>query len=241
MSRRVAFTPELTPNVVHVYDFRLTESFDYVTQALARLDDTERSQAERFATATLKRRYVVSHARLRETLAQYLALDACAIRFSQSEFGKPALDAVHSSEIKFNLSHSGERCAIAITRDTEVGIDVELNRPLADWRAIASRFFSELESCALEQLPECLRERAFFGVWTRKEAYIKALGVGLSLDLAAFAVEVDPLKPARLLWARDDLPSRFWLADFDVGAEYCGAVACPGSHFELIRCSAGTP
>ncbi|HEY5957984.1 MAG TPA: 4'-phosphopantetheinyl transferase superfamily protein [Polyangiaceae bacterium] len=229
----------LTPDVIHVYDFKLTEDAKFVERALETLDDEEQTQAARYATVALKRRHVVSHGRLRETLGQHLGLAPSDVHYTKGELGKPALHPNHCSSLMFNLSHSGERCVIAVTREKEVGIDVEYRRALPDWKAIASRFFSEREYAALSQLPESVRARAFFTIWTRKEAYIKALGLGLSLDLSTFAVEVDPRKPAQLLWARDEAQGKghVWLGDFDVGDDYCATVAGRGDHFDLVLCS----
>src|SRR4029077_13081267 len=119
--------------------------------------------------------------------------------------GKPALsDESGSNGVKFNASHSDGRLLVAIARGREVGIDVERRRPVADWRGLAGRYFAAAEVAALDRLDEADREQAFFRCWTRKEAYIKAHGLGMSLPLDQFAVSVAAGEPARLLSTAHD-------------------------------------
>ncbi len=217
----------LDPMAVHVYDVDLSFAEDELGALLKLLDDRELMQAGRFATPDLKRKFVASHGTVRLALSRYLNVLPSDIQFIEGKHGKPQLAPSHASEILFNLSHSGEKCLIAITLGREVGIDVERLRPLADWRDIAQRFFSERESNRLYALPPELTNLGFFATWSRKEAYIKALGLGLALDLGAFEVEVDPRAEARLLWARNESegPTQWLMRDIAVGPEYRASLA----------------
>ena len=127
-----------------------------------------------------------------------------SISLEYNPWGKPALAAGFAdSDIRFNLSHSHGVAAYAIARGREVGVDVEMLRPDFASGGIAERFFSRTEIESLRSLPREHQTRAFFVCWTRKEAYVKALGCGLSIDLGSFDVSLRPEeRPALLRWRR---------------------------------------
>jgi 4'-phosphopantetheinyl transferase len=229
------FASTISPPEVDVYHIGPSLDELEIERFVSLLDSSEQAQAARFATAALRRSYVAYHGNLRLALSQYLGIEPNEIRFVRGPHGKPALDPSHGSTLRFNLSHSGERGLIAVTEDREVGIDVERIRALDDWREIATRFFSQRETVRLSSLPRTLVRTAFFATWSRKEAYVKALGLGLALDLGAFEVEVDPREQARLLWTLDDPtgPDQWCMSDIDVGPEYCAAVAVQGQHCRI--------
>jgi 4'-phosphopantetheinyl transferase len=225
---------------VYLYEVDLASAPTELGELLKLLDDRELAQAQRFATPELKRKYVVSHGSVRLALGRYLDVLPSDVRFVEAPHGKPQLDPCHASEVQFNLSHSGEKCLIAISAGSPVGVDVERLRPLEDWREIAQRFFSEREYQRLLALPVGLVNVAFFATWSRKEAYIKALGLGLALDLSAFEVEVDPRTEARLVWTRDaaEGPTRWAMRDISVGPHYRAALAVRGQHCNVVRMEA---
>jgi 4'-phosphopantetheinyl transferase len=161
------------------------------------LDAGERARAERFVFERHRRRFTAARGLLRETLAAELGGDPAALRFEYGPRGKPRLAAGSDDGLRFNVSHSGELLLIALARGAELGVDVEAVRPDIDHAAIARRFFSACEQAALLALPDPLRARGFFAIWTRKEAYVKLLGGGLSIPLDGFDVSLD--EPARLL------------------------------------------
>jgi 4'-phosphopantetheinyl transferase len=163
----------------------------------AELDERERARAERFVLERHRRRFTAARGLLRETLAAELALDPRALRFEYASHGKPRLAAAHGGELSFNLSHSEDRLLIALGRGVELGVDIEGVRDDIDHAAIARRFFSSSEGEALLAQPERSRAAAFFAIWTRKEAYIKLVGGGLSIPLASFDVSLG--EPPRLL------------------------------------------
>jgi 4'-phosphopantetheinyl transferase len=175
---------------------------DRLGELEATLSDDERERAGRFRFDRDRRRYVAARGTLREVLAARLGAEPAALRFDYGEQGKPVLRPEHGGrELFFNVAHSGDRGAFAVGVVPAIGIDVEVVRPVRDARSIATRFFSRQESAAIDALPPALRLQAFFLCWTRKEAFIKALGEGLSHPLDAFAVSVAPGEPARLLYA----------------------------------------
>jgi len=155
--------------------------------ALTVIDRWERAQAERFRFERDRRRFIVRRAQLRRLLASHVGADAAALRFETNPFGKPRL----AGGPHFSLSHSGERMMVAIA-DVEVGCDIEWIDPALAWRPLAETLFAAAERVALAALPEPEARAAFFRCWARKEAFVKALGLGLSYPLDAFAVSVSP-------------------------------------------------
>jgi 4'-phosphopantetheinyl transferase len=166
----------------------------------ALLDSDERAQSERFRFERDRRRYLVSHAAGRHILARYLGAGPADLRFVRQAHGKPVLDpGRHPEGIHFNLTHGGELALLAVTRAGPVGVDVEPVRRLDDALSVARHFFAADELAALRRVHGTPFEaESFFRCWTRKEAFIKAIGEGLSFPLDAFTVSLLPDEPLRL-------------------------------------------
>ena len=196
-------------------------------RATALLCPAERERASRFVFERDRRRFIVARARLRELLGDRLGVCPAAIEFTYGPCGKPALAPrfAHSG-LRFNVSHSGDVAVHALSWEREIGVDVEIVRALSDADEIAARFFSPAEHEAYRDLDPLERPVAFFNCWTRKEAFIKALGYGLGYPLSAFDVTLVPGEPARILrvgnGAGDDCG--WTLQSFDPGAGLAGAV-----------------
>lgn len=167
--------------------------------AAAVLSRDERARAQRFACVRDTRRFIVARARLRQFLGSLLSLQPAAIEFSYGPNGKPALAARHRTRLRFNVAHSGDVAVFVAAMGREVGVDIEVVRPLADADDVASWAFSARERADYFSLPAAARPVAFFNCWTRKEAVVKAMGDGLRFPLAAFDVSLAPSAPARLL------------------------------------------
>jgi 4'-phosphopantetheinyl transferase len=164
------------------------------------LSPEELAHARRFLSASHGQRYVVAHGRLRQLLAPLLRMEPAAIEFAAGADGKPQLaGAAAASELSFNLSHSAAWGLVGWSWQRDIGVDVEAWRAMRDAAALVRRYFSAAEIAGWEALPQELREQAFFNLWTRKEAYVKALGRGLSLSLASFDVSHENGSGARLL------------------------------------------
>lgn len=138
--------------------------------------------------------------------------------------------------MQFNLSHSGEMALVAVTRLGAVGVDVEQVRPLDDMMGIAGQFFAPGERARLAEMPSPHRQRAFFDCWTRKEAYIKGIGLGLSRPLDQFEVAFAPGEPARLLSVAPDPDdvARWSLYGFNPASGYAAALAVQGHGWRLL-------
>lgn len=202
------------------------------------LSGDEKDRAQRFHFERDRKRYVASRGLLRIILSRYLRADAAALRFEYNDYGKPAIaGGSEPLAISFNLSHSHELALYAVTSGRRIGIDVEFMRSdLAD-EQIAERFFAPQEVREIRSLSPEHRAEAFFNCWTRKEAFIKARGEGLSLPLHKFQVSLAPGAPAVLVHTADDPEEtlRWRLQALAPGSGYAGAVAVEGHEWEL-RC-----
>lgn len=181
---------------IHIARFRLDEPFD---GAIDLLDRAERTRAERFVFDCDRRRFIAAHAWLHVTLGQYLGRAPKSLLFGADEHERPRLlNADIPFDVRFSLSHAGERALLAIAVGRHVGIDIEKERPV-DVLELARRFFSAKETEALQALAPADRRSAFFRCWTRKEAFIKALGTGLRFPLDSFEVSVHDDRAPQLL------------------------------------------
>jgi len=188
-------------------------------------DETER--ARRFHFEPDRRRFAGGRLALRRILAAYLAVAPRAIELRTWPNGKPALAASHGSALRFSLSHSGEVALVAVAAGIEVGVDVELRRPLPDLESLVARYFSSPERAAIEAVPAGRRLEAFFDYWTAKEAYLKAGGDGLARRLDAFDIVLDEAAAPRLVEVRDRPGDerRWTLGRLAVDPVYAAAVA----------------
>ena len=214
---------------VHVWRVALDQpgtSLDRLRRVLS-VDEMERAQGFHFDKD--RHAFIVARGALRTILGRYLDMAAGDVRFCYNPYGKPAL-ARELGAIRFNLSHSGNLALCAVARDRDVGIDVERIRRVPKFEQIASRYFSARERSELGTLPADQKLHAFFSCWTRKEAYIKARGQGLSLPLDRFSVSLRPGVPATITRCeKDPRDVRFWsLRDVCPGGDYVAAVAAEG-------------
>jgi 4'-phosphopantetheinyl transferase len=224
---------------VHVWRVSLEQSPEVVERLRSLLSVDEQSRADRFHFKSDRCHFIVARGCLRIILGRYLEMAPAEIRFSYADHGKPQLanSIAQSRELKFNLAHSGRLALYAFTRIGEIGVDLEHIRPEFTGDNIANRFFSPAEVDCLSRLPALARHEAFFNCWTRKEAFIKAKGMGLSLPLDQFDVTLEPSEPATLLRTRwdEEEAARWSLEAIDAGEGYVAAVAVEG-HDRQLSC-----
>jgi 4'-phosphopantetheinyl transferase len=203
-------------------------SVSTLATALARwegvLSAEERARAARYHFEKDRRRSIVSRGVLRHLLSGYVGVAPAALRFAVSRYGKLSLEP---SAVWFNVSHSADSIIYAITTIGPVGIDIEQVRPLSDRELVAHRVFSPREWASYDTTPEPLRDQQFFHGWTRKEAFIKAIGEGLSHPLDAFDVALTSGAPAQLLAINGDraAAAAWTLQDIAVEPPYVAALA----------------
>lgn len=191
-----------------------------VCAAAALLSDAERLRASRFSFPRDRRRYVLNRAALRRLLGERLGVAPAAVELVYGGRGKPALaPRLRASGLRFNLSHCEDVAVYAFSTDGEIGVDVEAVREMSDADDVAARFFSRREHAAYRALDPRDRPLGFFQCWTRKEAFVKALGDGICHPLDRFAVSLAPGEPARFLHI-DPTPgdSRRWRVESFVPA-----------------------
>jgi len=218
-------------NEVHVWRAQLELPSSQGQWLRGLLTGDELDRANRFSFEMDRQRFIAARGILRSILSRYIPIYPGHLRFYYDQYGKPFLDPEFSSYLlNFNLSHSGSMALYAITRNMEVGVDVERVRSDFEYEEIAERFFSANEVAILRTIPTEKKLEAFYDCWTRKEAYIKAHGKGLSLPLDSFDVSFAPGEPPMLLITKDEPQecSLWTLLELRPGLGYIGALAVKG-------------
>ncbi|HXS69450.1 MAG TPA: 4'-phosphopantetheinyl transferase superfamily protein [Candidatus Polarisedimenticolia bacterium] len=223
-----ANAPPLAPNEIHVWATTLAPTASDLEKfaMVLSLDETERAHKFRFEKH--RNRFIAGRGALRHVLAPYLRTTPKDIRFSYSDNGKPALAGeLAGAGIHFNLAHSEELALAAVTRIGIVGVDVERVRPVENVDHLVARFFSARENEAFQKVPSDEKPAAFFNLWTRKEALLKATGEGITRSLSLVEVSFLPGEPARLLAISGDAAkaAEWSLRDFLPATGFVGAVA----------------
>lgn len=191
---------ELAPHEIHVWCASLDQPLSRFQMLSQTLSLDERTKAQRFHFEQDRKHFIIRHGILRTILGCYLSVEASRLQFCYGKNGKPALANIFGKgKIHFNLSYSHGIALFAFAQDHEIGIDIEHVRDISEIDQIAEQFFSVTENAVFSSLPESEKKEAFFNCWTRKEAFIKAIGCGLYLPLEKFDVSVAPGEQARLL------------------------------------------
>jgi 4'-phosphopantetheinyl transferase len=206
--------------------------------ALELLTPDERERARRFVFDVHRRRFAVARAGLRRVLAGHLGADPAALRFVEGAHGKPALAG---GELEFNLSHSHELAVVGVTRLAPIGVDVEHLRHVDGALRIAETHFAPSERAALAAAPAAERDLVFMRGWTRKEAFIKAIGEGLSHPLQRFELTLDDAPRFVTIDGDVAAAARWSLFSFEPAPGYLAAVAAPWPSAELRVHPTGEP
>ncbi len=227
---------ELKTDEIHVWCASLDQPVTLFYKFIQTLSTDERIRAERFHFERDRRRFIIAHGILRMILSSYLSVELSRLQFRYGKYGKPALaDTSGKETFRFNLSKSDGLALYGFTRDREIGVDIEHIRDIPEMDQIAERFFSVRENVVFRALPESKKKEAFFSCWTRKEAFIKAIGDGLSWPLDKFDVSLVPGKPARLLRIEGDskAASRWTIQELRPGSGFAAAFAIEGGSWDL--------
>ncbi len=202
----------------------LTTSSSLVASLERVLTVDEVSHADRYRFEYLRQRYVLGRGVLRHLLSHYLDREANSINLSYGDAGKPFLA---SDSLCFNISHCSSKAVFAFTMGCALGVDIEDVLSIPDMMRIAEHFFASGEIAALRSLPPSDRARGFYKCWTRKEAYLKARGAGISVPLNSFTVSLREEDPVRLISVSRDLPSEpgWTLEDISCFPDYAAALA----------------
>jgi 4'-phosphopantetheinyl transferase len=235
--------PPLTVDEVHVWRAGLLCADAALAEFESILTNQELARADRFVNPRDRRRFAVARGCLRRLLGEYSGTPPAKVALSATELGKPYL-ADPAADLRFNVAHSDELALFAFSRAREIGVDIEWERPEVNWQELARRYVAPEEYGALIA-DDCTFDRraAFFRCWARKEAYVKALGLGLQVPLDGFAVTIGPEAPAILHTAHDPGQRNCWaLRDLPAIPGFAAAlvVESPGPRLRCIR-HAGFP
>ncbi|WP_163266787.1 4'-phosphopantetheinyl transferase family protein [Chelativorans alearense] len=217
-------SPTIGPDVIDIWRWSLDVGMDDLPRYVTALSEGEFARASRFVHERDRLRFIVGRGKLREIIGRYLRVPARRLSFACNAFGKPRL-AASRPPLHFNLSHTGGMAVLAVSDRYHVGIDIEKIVPLKE--DVAGHFFSPSERLALRNVPPGGYLEAFYRCWTRKEAFVKAHGAGLSLPLEAFDVSIDSVGEPRLLRLEGDLeaPAQWRLLNLTLPAGFVGAIA----------------
>lgn len=219
--------PVLSTSQVHVWCVDLSRHGNIINDYLGLLSAEERARAAQFRLEQDRCRSIVGRGALRLLLAGYTGIPPDALELGVTRQGKPFLSHVAPSTIRFNLSHSGDIVLCAFCRESDIGVDVELEHTHTNCQKIAERFFSTEEKDWFHALPESRRVRAFYETWVCKEAVVKALGGGLSVPLDSFSVLFDSGDcGARVMFHADGEPVNVSLYRLRPSENHPAAVAC---------------
>lgn len=216
---------------VHVWRASIDIPDEQIEELINTLSPDERKRSEKYHFRRDRQNFIAARGILRNILAGYLGTEPERIVFSYGPYGKPFLsDCFSSRGLSFNLSHAKELAMFAVTLNRNVGIDIEYPRQDFQWNDIVERFFSSPEKAGLFALPEENRHRAFFTYWTRKEAFLKAKGTGLSTGIKDINVNLTHERSSCLLRSghalRED--DHWSLLDLDPGSGCLAALAVEG-------------
>jgi len=220
---------------VHLWRSTLTLPADELAELAECVSAAERERASQFHFAADRNRYLAGRAQLRRLLGRYLRADPATLPLAAGPHGKPYLADPEAGWLGFNLAHSGDLVVYAVAGDRDIGVDVEWVRPELDVDGLARRFFTAAERRWLDVLPRERRVSACVALWTRKEAVVKGLGLGLTLSPQR--VEALPGRPGRVAAGDEAMigPARWSVAAFSAGNGYRAAVALAGDALGLPR------
>lgn len=223
----------LTQDELHVWRADLNIESDLQESFWLSLSADEKDRASRFRFEKDRIHYVAARGILRKLLANYLKIAAAEIEFLYNPQGKPSLKT--NQGLKFNISHAHGLGLFGFIYKYELGIDVEFLKPDIDIQTLATSFFTKKEAQKLLSLPPHFKISGFYNCWTRKEAFIKAIGEGLSFPLDQFEVSLHPNAPAQLLatyWNQEEIKT-WTLTSFHPKPDYTAALAFKGDPVEI--------
>jgi 4'-phosphopantetheinyl transferase len=232
----ISAIPTLQPGDVHLWTIEAQQPGSVLADLSATLTADEQARANRFMFPADSLRFLVSRGALRTILGRYLDIPAERLKIKQPAGGKPVIEC---GQLEFNLSHSHNLTVIAVSQNLSVGVDIEHTARSFDLRPFL-RMLAPGESASLMNVPEWARLSAFYALWTRKEAWLKATGTGLGMPLKDFEVSVPPAPPA-LLWVHgshhDD--AEWTIHDVSTTKAYAGALAVRGTPRRIVRLNLG--
>jgi 4'-phosphopantetheinyl transferase len=220
--------PPLAGNEIHVWAITLAVTTDILKNFAAILSPAESERAKKFKFDKHRNRFIAGRGAMRVILGKYLDATPADIRFVCLANGKPDLvEGFEGAGLHFNLSHTEDLALLAVTRVGRIGVDVECVRPIKNVDELVARFFSPRENEIFQKVPDKDKPAAFFNLWTRKEALLKATGEGITKSLSLVEVSFLPGEAARLLSISGNAESagRWWMRELSPAEGFTGAIA----------------
>lgn len=221
----------ITDSEIHIYRIKISDNVSSAEDFKSILSDDELLKAGRYKFENLRMNYIISRSMLRIILSGYLQISPSEIHFNYTNKGKPFLS---ETNLKFNLSHSNDYTVYAFNRKEEIGVDLEFLREVPDAGRISKNYFSAEEIKELNEVDKENLYRAFLNCWTRKEAFIKAKGDGLSFPLENFSVSLKPETTPELLWVKNEDKNNWSLYDLNIDDDYVSCLAVQSVKKEII-------
>ncbi len=226
----------LPDNEVHVWQASTAGAEERHARFAALLSPDERTRAQRFYFEADRARFILVRGMLRRLLGRYTRIDPAQVEFSYGEFGKPEVKFAGGVPLRFSVSHSGDVALFAFTGWRRVGVDVERVRAMSDTERFAAQLFAASESALLSAVGQEKSRSAFFQLWTAKEAFLKAVGMGLTMPLDRVEVELREDESLRLAALDGDVheAQRWQLGRIDSGPEYKAALVVEGQGCRVL-------
>ena len=232
----------LAPNEVHLWRVSLDLPEARIEALAQTLSEGERARAGQFVFVRDRKRFIAGRGLLRVLLGRYLQRAPETLQFRYGPYGKPALNMEGvSSPLCFNIAHSGGLALYAFVWGHAVGVDLEQQRTVSYRESIVRRFFTPHEQETFFALPENQRQEGFFNCWTRKEAYLKACGRGLSQSTGRVEVSLVPGEPAALLALAGDTPQQWSIWSSSPAPGYQGALVVAGRNWQGVTMAIHSP
>lgn len=221
----------LDTNTVYLWLIDINQEIETIDQLSLLLSKAEMDRANRFVFEKDKQRYIITHSILRLVLSKIISIEPLSIQFTSKKRDKPYLNHPEHQDVHFNLSHSGRYIIIALALKTELGIDIEFINPALDRDQMVQSFCSKQEIETYQQLPADIKRKAFYTCWSRKEAFIKAIGEGLYFPLGDFSASIDPReKPELTFHAQVPFHTNWTILDIPLeDKDYVSALVFEGS------------
>lgn len=217
-------------NFVDIWRGCLSIEADIIAEKMDALSESEKQKADNFKLPIMRRRYIAVRYLLRKILAAYLQTEPRALQFQADAYGKPFLVC---GSLHFNISHTADLLMVAVANFADIGIDVEAIKPRGNLDGLAARCFAETEYQAWRQLPEAQQEAVFYRLWTKKEAFVKAVGRGIALGLDKCEVELAPDGQLISVPAEFGAASAWRVTELPISADSAAALVTPNCRFTL--------
>jgi 4'-phosphopantetheinyl transferase len=218
----------ISDDEIHVWHVSLNQPSFQIEKMSDILSEEEWKRITEYRFNQFRIRYILCRGFLRTILGRYVGINPKVIHFEYGDYGKPVIRGVGGEHrVQFNLAHSGDLAVYAITAKSRIGVDVEYVETFPEMASVATNIFSLREQKAWMALPEEMKKFAFYNGWTRKEAYLKGIGIGLQTELNQIEVSIIPGEPAKLIQQTDepDEAHSWSLADIVIDKNYVAAVA----------------